>query len=135
VRLLKSRAKSRARLEQALEARGFSASDIAEALKRVSELGYLDDGRYSEAKAASELKTGRSLDNVRRRLEAEGVDEDVAAEAVSRAAVETGHDDLAAAKALVQKRKLTGARAARFLASRGFAFELIERVVRLPTDD
>lgn len=135
MRLLKSRAKSRARLEQALEARGFSAAEISEALRRVTELGYLDDGRYSEAKAASELKTGRSLDNVRRRLEAEGVDEDIAADAVSRAAQETGHDDLSAAKALVQKRKLTGVRAARFLASRGFSYELIERVVRLHSDE
>ena len=134
LRLLKSRAKSRARLEQALEARGHSAADIAAALKRLGELKYLDDGRYSEAKAMTEL-TGRSADNVRRRLQAEGVDEEVAAAAVQRAARESGHDDVSAAKALLTKRKLSGVRAARLLASRGFSADVIEKLVELPRHD
>ena len=129
LRLLESRARSRAKLEQALEARGHTAKDIADALERVGQLGYLDDARYAEAKATTELKAGRSIDNVRRRLTAQGVDEAVAAAAAARAASESGHDDEAAARALVTRRRLTGVKAARFLAGRGFDADVIEQVV------
>ena len=129
VRLLKSRAKSRARLKLALEARGHSAEEIAEAIRRVTSLGYLDDARYAEAKARSAISEGRSIADVERRLEADGISPELAAGAAKAAAFDAGHDDLSAAKALVKKRKLSGVKAARFLASRGFDEDVISRVV------
>jgi regulatory protein len=131
VRLLKGRAKSRARLEQALVIRGFEAAAIAEALRRVTELGYLDDSRYADAKARTALAEGRSIADVERRLEADGIDPALAAQASRSAAAEGGHDDLDAARALLAKRKVQGARAARLLASRGFSEDVIEQLVEL----
>lgn len=129
VRLLESRAKSRVKLELALEARGHDAAEIADAIARVTALGYLDDGRYAEAKARSAISEGRSLADVERRLEADGIAQDLAARAAKAAAEEAGHDDLSAARALVKKRKLSGAKAARFLAARGFDEDVIARVI------
>jgi regulatory protein len=129
VRLLKSRAKSRARLELALEARGHSAEQISEAIARVTSLGYLDDGRYAEAKARSAISEGRSIADVERRLAADGIAPELATSAARAAAHEAGHDDLSAARALVKKRKLSGVKAARLLASRGFDEDVISRVV------
>jgi SOS response regulatory protein OraA/RecX len=135
VRLLKGRSKSRARLEQALLQRGHPKAEVEQALARLVELKYLSDERHSEAKARSALASGRSLADVQRRLEAEGVEPAIAAQAARRAADEAGYDEVAAAKRLLGKRRLTGAKAARFLASRGFSEELIERLVGLAVDD
>lgn len=128
VRLLKARAKSRARLEQALVARAHTAAEISDALERVTQLGYLDDARYAEAKARTAFAEGRALADVLRRLEADGIAPELAACTAKAAAHEAGHDDASAALRLVKKKKLTGAKAARFLASRGFPEDVIERV-------
>ncbi len=128
VRLLKGRAKSRAKLEQALAARGFTGPEIEAALVRVTQLGYVNDDRYAEAKARAELARGRSREDVLRRLEADGVAADVAETAARAAADEAGYDPLKAAQALLQKRKLAGVKAARFLAGRGFPEDVIERL-------
>lgn len=131
VRLLKGRAKSRARLEQALSSRGHAAAEIEQALRRVTELGYLNDARYAESKARAGLAEGRALADVQRRLEADGIGPQLAREAARAAADEAGHDELSAAKALLKKRRLTGARAARLLAARGFSEDVIEKLVDL----
>jgi regulatory protein len=125
VRLLKARAKSRARLEEALVSRGYAAADVTDALERVTQLGYLDDARYADAKARAGHAEGRSRGDVLRRLEADGIPAEVAEGAVK----EHGFDDAAAAKQLLQKRKLSGAKAARFLAGRGFPEDVIEKLV------
>jgi regulatory protein len=135
VRLLKGRAKSRARLEQALLARGHAEREVAEALGRVTALGYLNDARYAEARARSAIAQGRSLADVQRRLEADGISTQEAAAAARAAAAEAGHDELAAARALVKKRRLAGPKAARFLAGRGFSADVIERVAGNALED
>lgn len=128
MRLLKARAKSRARLEQALLARGHDPAEIAAAVERVTQLGYVNDARYAEARARTELAKGRAVEDVQRRLEADGVEAHLAAEAVRSAAGEAGYDALSAAAALLRKRRLSGAKAARFLAGRGFPEDVIERL-------
>jgi SOS response regulatory protein OraA/RecX len=77
------------------------------------------------------LVEGRSATDVTRRLTTQGLAEDVAEAAVDAEVEATGHDDEAAARALVLKRKLVGVKAARFLASRGFDEDVILRVVDL----
>jgi regulatory protein len=134
VRLLKARAKSRASLEQALLQRGYDGASVSEAIERVTELGYLNDARFAEARARAKLAEGRSIDDVRRRLEADGVEASLADQAARGAAAEAGYDELLAARALVKKRRVTGPKAARLLASRGFSQDVIQRVVRLPDE-
>lgn len=129
VELLAGREKNRAKLEASLRTRGFDDAEIDAALKRLVELGYLDELRVASSRAAAELKSGRSRAGAEQRLVAQGFDEPDAQAAVARAADESGHDDLSAAKALLAKKKLTGAKAARFLASRGFDEDLIRQLV------
>jgi SOS response regulatory protein OraA/RecX len=102
---------------------------VAAAVARVAELGYLDDARVAAERARLGLTEGRSRQGVIARLVAQGVDEGVAAAAVQAGAEALGHDDEAVARALVQKRRVTGAKAARLLAARGFDEDLIARVV------
>ena len=125
VKMLAGRPKSRARLFASLEAKGYPAQQIDAALDRCTELGYLNDARYAEDKTRSGLAEGRSISDVVRRLEADGI---AGAEKVVRALAE-GHDEVAAARALLQKKRLSGVRAARFLAGRGYSEDVIGAVV------
>jgi regulatory protein len=127
LKLLAGREKSRAQLEAALVAKGHTAEEIAGAVKRCQELGYLDDDRAGKDLAAKLLAQGRSQIDVERRLEAKGFDP-AAANALKP-------DDRAAAKQLLKDRGLTGVKAARLLLSRGFDQELVESLVELPDVD
>jgi regulatory protein len=131
VKLLAGRPKTRARLAQALLARGHLKDEVDAALTRAQQLGYLDDRRYAEARARAALSEGRAPKGIVHKLAADGVDEHVAEAAVSAAAQEAGYDPKAAAQALVRKRRLIGPKAARFLAGRGFSEDVIRTVVRL----
>jgi regulatory protein len=135
VKLLAGRSKSRAKLEAALLAKGFTLAQVAAALQRVTELGYLDDGRYAAAKARAGLAEGRSRADVTRRLEADGVEPALAERAVQHAADEAGYDARAAARALLKKKRLSGLKAARFLAQRGFDEQVIEQVAAVRPDE
>lgn len=129
VRLLEARTRSVEGLRSALRARGYDEVELEAALARVQELGYLDDARHATLRAAQLLAQGKAQGEVQRRLEAEGVGDGLAQAAVDEEARRAGHSDEAAARALLIKRKLTGLKAARFLAGRGFDEELIARLV------
>jgi regulatory protein len=129
VKLLAGRPKSRARLEQALLSKGHAPDEVAAALERVAQLGYLDDRRYAESKARAALAEGKAPRAAIQKLHAEGVDSAVAEAAVEAAAREAAYDPLSAAKALVRKRRLSGARAARLLAARGFPEDVVRAAV------
>jgi len=132
--LLSKRERTRAGLEAALLAKGHPEGEVQEALERVARLGYLDDAKVAQAQARRELARGRSRAEVARRLAAHGVEEGLSAQATAAMADELAHDDEAAARALVKRRRLTGLKAARLLASRGFDEELIRRVTGLDGD-
>jgi regulatory protein len=131
VSLLGRRERTAAALRAALLSKGHPEEEVDAALERVRELGYLDDARVAQARARRELPEGRSRADVARRLVAHGVGADVAEQAAEDAAHELGHDDEAAARALIARRRLTGVKAARLLASRGFDEALIRRVTGL----
>ncbi|MEW5737752.1 MAG: RecX family transcriptional regulator [Myxococcota bacterium] len=131
VALLSRRERTAAALKTALLSKGHSPEDVDAALLRAQQLGYLDDARVAAARARKELPQGRSRADVARRLAAQGVSEDVAETAAEEAAQELAHDDEAAARALIAKRRLTGVKAARLLAARGFEEDLIRRVTGL----
>lgn len=131
-RLLAATDKTRAQLLEALEKRGYEAGEAADAAARAQALGYLDDGRVARKKAQAELRAGWAGEALLARLTFTGLEEPLARAAVQEAIAEAGWSALEAARALVAGRKLSGAKAARFLASRGFEEDVVERVVGVP---
>ncbi len=129
VKLLAGRERTEKGLERALAQRGYGAEEIGLAVARVKALGYLDDAGVAARKARAGFAEGRSAADVERRLVADGIAEAVAEEVVGAEAEACGHDELAAARALVAKRRLVGVKAARFLVARGFSEEVVEKVV------
>lgn len=128
-RLLAATDKTRAQLVAALSRRGYAQAVIDEALFRAQALGYLDDGRVAQRKARSELLAGWAGEALLARLTATGLEEAVARAAVKDAIAESGWTAQQAARALVAARKLEGPKGARFLASRGFEEDVVERVI------
>ena len=124
LKLLAGREKSRAQLEAALVLRGHTVKEISDALERCAELGYLDDRRAATDLARRLFAEGRSLVDVERRLEAKGLEPQVARQ--------LGHDDLAAARQLLKSKRVSGVKAARLLLSRGFEEELVATLVDVP---
>jgi regulatory protein len=133
-RLLASTDKTRAQLVQALRRKGYPRVEIEQAISRAQGLGYLDDARLARKKAQVELRAGWAGEALHARLTATGLDEALARSAVDGAVEEAHWVALEAARALLTARKLTGAKAARFLSSRGFEEDVVERLVRLPQD-
>jgi regulatory protein len=129
VELLAGQERSEAQVLQALQARGYPDPEVAAALQRVRELGYLDDRRVAQARSRRFFAEGKSFADARRRLEAQGIDPTLALACAEEAAAAAGHSDEAAARKLLAQRKLSGLKAARLLASRGFEEELISALV------
>lgn len=131
VALLAVRERTREELSGALLSRGYEPAEVNAALERVKALGYLDDARVASARAGRLLSQGNSRAEVTRKLLVQGVEEALATATVQREAEASGQNDEAVARALLSARRLTGPRAARFLARRGFDEELIGRLVDL----
>lgn len=81
LRYLGLRAHSVVELQRKLERRGCDVDQIAAALGRLTELGYLDDARYADAVVARRAQ-GRGPSAIRGELAARGVDRAVAATAL-----------------------------------------------------
>lgn len=130
-RLLAAREKTRAQLEAALVRKGYPPDDVLEVIERLTRLGLLSDRRAAELQARKGFEGHQSTAAVTRKLLAVGVDEAEVEEVVAEVSREVRHDDEAAARALLAQRGLTGVKAARFLAGRGFDEAMIRRLVRL----
>jgi SOS response regulatory protein OraA/RecX len=126
-KLLASRPRSRAALIKLLEAKGYSPEDSAAAANRCVELGYLREADVARAWARELLAAGHAPDSVIARLEAKELDAATARAAVDAEVAESGWDAAAQAQKLMKKRKLTGAKAVRFLLSRGFEEEVARK--------
>lgn len=127
LKLLGGRDKSRAQLEAALVQRGYTASEIRQAVGKATALKYLDDDRASADLAQKLFAEGRSRTDVARRLEAKGFDP-AAADALPV-------DEAAAARALLKSKGVSGVKAARLLLARGFEEDLVSSLVELPESD
>lgn len=128
-RLLASTDKTRAQLQAALSRRGYAQEEIDDALRRAAALGYLDESRLAQRKARADLLAGWAGEALLARLVATGLEEPAAREAMKAALTEADWSPLTAARALLQSRRLVGLKAARFLASRGFEEDVVERVI------
>lgn len=124
VRALSRRDRSEADVRRILERKGVSAADAAAAVDVLRRLGALDDARFAVRSAESLARRGYGDAAIAARLQQEGVERELAAEAI--AALEPEHER---ATALAERRN-GGLRAARWLAGRGFAPETVETATR-----
>lgn len=131
VSLLGQRERSRAKLRALLLSRGYAEADVDAALGRLVKLGYADDARVARFEAGRALEAGRARADAVRRLSAAGLEEALARRAVAEVYDAAGQDEEASARALLARRKLTGAKAARLLLARGFDEALARRLAGL----
>jgi SOS response regulatory protein OraA/RecX len=123
LRAVARRDQSAAALHARLERRRIGSRERQEAVGRLVSAGLVDDRRYAFQRAASLAARGHGDAAIRWRLEREGVDAAIAAEALGTIESETER-----ARRLVEVRGL-GPRTARELARRGFSEEAVERAV------
>ncbi len=128
-KLLAARERTEAQLRASFERKGYPADEVESAIARLKALRFLDDRRAAEAHARAAFAAKQSVAAVSRKLASLGVATAEVQAAVARVEEEVGHEDEAAARELLVKRRLTGVKAARFLAGRGFDEELIQRLV------
>lgn len=128
-KLVAGRDKTRAQVEQALERKGCTPDVVRETIERARALGYLDDARVAARLAGAALEDGWVGEALEARLLTKGLDEAAVTAGIARAREELAFDDEAAARRLIGARRLTGAKAARLLASHGFDEDLVARLV------
>lgn len=123
VRALARRDRSEQGLRGVLARRGVREKEREETVATLRLHGALDDGRFAIARAAALAERGLGDAAIAFRLERDGVDQEQSAAAL--AALEPERDRAAR----LAGRRGTGARAARWLAARGFAAESIETAI------
>jgi recX family len=105
LRLLDSRSRSEAELRDRLASRGVPDDISGELIERFREVGLLDDAAFADALTQTRVRVDRyGLRRIRTELRRRGVNEDVAAEALTQVSQE---DELEAARAFAQRRART----------------------------
>ena len=117
---LRHRDLSTERLEQRLERRAVPPAERARAVETLTRAGLLDDGRFARGRARALAARGYGDAAIRFDFERQGVDAELAAEALAKLEPERDRALRLAATAG------GAARAARLLARRGFGEEAIE---------
>ena len=79
--LLDARAYSSAELKKKLEDRGYAAEDVAEALEKLKDYGYINDEAFAENMVRRGAEQGKSSRRVKAELKQKGIDPDAAGEA------------------------------------------------------
>ncbi len=137
LRHLARRDHSRAELARKLASHGDPA-EIEAVIERMRELGLQSDERYAEAFVRSKA-TRFGAARLRNELARRGIDRDRIDEALAGECVES---EAERARAVLRARFATPptdarewARQARFLQTRGFASELIRKLLKEPYDD
>lgn len=128
-KLVSGRDKTVAQVRVALERKQCPDELIEAAIARAQALGYLDDARVAVRMASDALSEGWVGEALVAKLEVKGFDPKVLGAAIAEARRALDFDDATAARRLLQKKRVDGPRAARFLVSRGFSHELVERLV------
>jgi regulatory protein len=135
-RLLSHRARSEAEIRIALEAAGHAAREVRRVVGRLRALGYIDDAKLAADVAERLGERGFGSLRIRDQLRNLGVEDGLAAAAISapaeerRIASRTLNERFGEDAPTDLRRR---ARAARFLASRGFPEEIIRSLI--PFDD
>ncbi len=130
LRLLAVRARGRRQLELLLARKGFPEDERADAIARLERLGYVNDDALADARAAALLAGGKLGPlGVQRRLMNMGLPVRTVHQALARARAELDFDPLESARQLLLRRKVTGAKAARLLAARGFGQDVARQLL------
>lgn len=138
LKLLSLRDHAVAELGRKLAVAGHGAGEIEAAIARLEALGYLDDERFAEARARALCASGKLGQRaIAARLRQAGIADEIVQRALARQCAQG--DEFAKASALIARRfpglaesrdARLRARAARFLAYRGFSSEVICRLLR-----
>lgn len=137
LRLLSVRMRSRRELEIRLRRKGFRAEAIGEALDDLERVGLVDDGKFARLFLESRFRLRpRSYKVLMSELRAKGLAEELIKEVVDECRLEVTEEDLARMALSRKTKSFKGAspdearaRAARYLAGKGFAPSLIAEVV------
>lgn len=139
LRLLSIRDHAEVELRRKLRKAEHEPAEIDAAIERVRALGYIDDARFARLRASSLVSQGHlGPRGVREKLRQAGVKDELASAALSKAM--EGKDELELARELVARKhpaavgskdQKVRARAARFLAGRGFSMDVIYRALRI----
>ena len=121
VRVLARRDHSATSLRTRLERAGISPDAQAHAVEALERVGYVDDRRFAENRAARLAERGYGDEWIRADLEAQGVGAETAAASLAGLEPECERAERVALRAG------DGVRAARLLARRGFSDETLER--------
>jgi regulatory protein len=137
LRLLTTRARSRAELERRLLERGFAAAAVAETLDRLERVGLVDDRALAEAVAGGRAERGLDAPAIAAELRDRGVDPTLAERAAQAAVPGDVRADRCRQVAETRLAQLEGLppatqlrRLAAYLARRGYPAELAESVAR-----
>jgi regulatory protein len=131
--------RSRRELEMRLRRREATPEQIREALDRLEQAGLLSDEAVAQAEAAARLRRGEAPMRVQQQLRRKGVAAPTVTAAVADAMREDGFDELAACRAVAEKRarslKTTDPVAAErrllgFLLRRGYGGSTARRVTK-----
>ncbi|MBK9306171.1 MAG: regulatory protein RecX [Nitrospira sp.] len=135
IRFLAHRDRTTVQVEQFLTSRGVSSLRAKQAIRRLSELRYLDDAafarRYAEKRLASRPV---GLERLKAELQAKGIADRLADQVVADAFRTVNEDTLAhrVLKAAQRRgRRLTPTQAGRLLHQRGFAEETIDHIMMM----
>jgi regulatory protein len=129
LRALRHRNRSRSDVERRLDRAGVSPDEREATLDRLTEAGLLSDERFAEERAQTLARRGASDALIRGDLRRDGVDHS----AVEHAIAQLESEDERAGR--VFDRRGGGPAALRYLASRGFAAETLERLAGLAAPD
>jgi regulatory protein len=126
VRVLRARDHTAASLDTRLARRGVGGKQRAETVARLQELGYVDDARFAHARAEALAARGASDRLIAHDLERQGVPGTLAAEAIATLGSERDR------AATIVARRGAGPKTARYLASKGFAEDVVQAAVATP---
>jgi regulatory protein len=137
LRLLTTRARTRAELRRRLEERGFEAAAVAETLDRLARVGLVDDEALAETVAQGRAERGLDASAIAAELRDRGVDPAVAERAAQAAMPAETRADRCREVAEARLAQLQGLpaptqlrRLAAYLTRRGYPPELAESVAR-----
>jgi len=137
LRLLTTRARTRAELRQRLEQRGFETAAVAEVLARLERVGLVDDAALAETVAEGRAERGLAAPAIAAELRDRGVDPEVAERAAQAAVPAEDRADRCRQVAEARLAQLVGLpaptqlrRLASYLTRRGYPPDLAESVVR-----
>jgi len=129
-RYLGYRARSVFEVQQKLREKGADQELESRVISRLKELNYLDDEQYAKSYLQERAKLSpRAFWLIKSELKKRGISQDIIEQAFSR--IDIGEEQLAQA-AYEQKKRIQKDpdKLRRFLASRGFSYDIIKKIIQ-----